>query len=93
MKEESFHTLGSPFTGGDRGGGGRLQSHRGECSNTGAEGKAERFPHRGSMPTSTHQVERLVSSPTGVGGGWELRLGIRWSDPREKTGVGCMNTA
>ena len=31
----------------------------------------ERFPHRGSVPTSTHQPERLVCSPTGVGGGWE----------------------
>ena len=28
-----------------------------------------------------------------VGGGWELRLGIRRSDPRERTGVGCVNTA
>ena len=25
------------------------------------------------------------------GRGWELRLGLR-SDPRERTGVGCMNT-
>ena len=71
----------------------KLQSHRGERSNRGAEGKAERFLHRRSMPTSTHQPERLVCSPAGVGGGWELRLGIRSSDPRERTGVGCVNTA
>ena len=31
--------------------------------------------HRGSVLTSTHQPERLVCSPTGVSGGWELRLG------------------
>ena len=64
-------------------------------SNTaiGAKGKAERFPHRGSVLTSTHQPERLVCSPPGAGGGWELRLGLRSSDPRERTGVGCVKTA
>ena len=74
--------------------GGKLQSHRGEFSNRGTEGNAERFPHRGWVPTSTHhQPERLVCSPAGAGGGWELRLGLRRSDPRERTGVGCVNTA
>ena len=76
-----------------RGGGGKLRSHGGERSNRGAEGKAERFLHRGWVPTSTHQPERLVCSPTGTGGGWELRLRHQRSDPRERTGVGCMNTA
>ena len=73
--------------------GGKLRSHRGECSNRGAEGKAERFPHRGSVPTSTHQPKRLVCSSDGADGGWELRLRLRRSDPRERTGVGCVNTA
>ena len=73
--------------------GGKLRSHGGECNNRGAEGKVERFPHRGSVPTSTHQPERLVCSPAGAGGGWELRHGLRRSDPRERTGVGCVNTA
>ena len=53
--------------------GGKLQSHREEC-NRGAEGKAERFPHRGWVLVSTHQPERLVCSPAGAGGSWELRL-------------------
>ena len=75
------------------GGGGELGSHGGECSNRGAEGKAERFLQRGSEPTSTHQPERLVCSPAGAGGGWELRLGLRRSDPRERIGVGSVNTA
>ena len=74
-------------------GGGKLQSHGGECSNKGAEGKVERFLHRGSVATSTHQPERLVCSPAGAGGGWELRLGLWRSDPRERTGAGCVNTA
>ena len=76
-----------------RGAEGKLQSHGGEHSNRDAEGKAERFPHRESVPTSTHQPERLVCSPAGAGLGWELRLGLRRSDPRERTGVGCVNTA
>ena len=79
--------------GGDCGGRrGELRSHGGERSNRGAEGKVERFPHRGSVPSSTHQPERLVCSPAGAGGGWELRLGLG-SDPRERTGVCCVNTA
>ena len=73
--------------------GGKLRSHGGERSHRGAEGKAERFPHRGLVPTSTHQPERLVCSPARTGGGWELRLGLRRSDPRERTGVGSVNTA
>ena len=72
--------------------GGKLRSHGGERSHRGAEGKVERFPHRGSVPTSTHQPKRLVCSPAGADGGWELRLGLR-SDPRERTGVGGVNTA
>ena len=74
------------------GGGGKLQSHGGENSHRGVEGKAERFPYRGSVLTRTHQPERLVCSPTGAGGGWELRLGLQ-SDRRERTGVGGVNTA
>ena len=72
--------------------GGKLQSCGGECGHRGVEGKAERFPHRGWAPSSTHQPERLVCSPAGACGGWELRFGIRL-DPRERTGVGSVNTA
>ena len=72
--------------------GGKLRSQGGERSNSGAEGKAERFPHRGSVLSNTHQPERLVCSAAGAGGGWELRLGLR-SDRRERTGVGGVNTA
>ena len=73
--------------------GGKLRSHEGEHSSRGAEGKSERSPHRGLVRTSTHQPERLVCSPAGTRGGWELRLWLRRSDPRERTGVGCVNTA
>ena len=94
MKEEKFPHTRKPLHWGRRGGGGgvggKLRSHGGEHSNRGAE---ERFPHRGSVLTITHQAERHVCSPAGAGGGWELRLGLRRSDPRERTGVGCVNTA
>ena len=71
---------------------GELWTHGGKRSHRGAEDKVERFPHRGSVLTSTHQPERLVCSTAGAGGGWELRLGLR-SDRRERTGGGCANTA
>ena len=45
------------------------------------------------MPTSTHQPETLVCSPAEAGRGWELRLGLRRSDAKERTGVGYVNTA
>ena len=94
MKEEKFPHTRKTLRWWKQGvGRGNLQSHGGGHSNRGVEGKAERFPHRGSVPTITHQPERVVCSPAGAGGGWELRLWFRKSDPREMTGVGCVNTA
>ena len=93
MKEERFPYTRQPLHWWRRGWGGKLQSHGGERSSRGREGKAERFLHRGAVPTSTHQPERLVCSTTEAGGGWELRLQFRSSDSRERTGVGCVNTA
>ena len=94
MKEEEFPHTRKPLHWQRRGvEGGKLQNHGGKRNNRGTEGKAEILPHKGSLPTSTHQPERLVCSPAGTGGGWELKLGLRRSDPRERTGVGCVNTA
>ena len=66
MKEQRFPHTRKPLRrrrlqvaglwGGSRG---ELRGHRGEHSNRGAKGKVERFPHRGSLPTSTHQPKRL----------------------------------
>ena len=52
----------APETGTSRG------YQRGSHSNRGTEGKTERFPHRDSAPSSTHQPERLICSPAGAGG-------------------------
>ena len=82
MKEESFPHTRKPLHGQRlRGAEGELRSHGGERSHRGAEGKAERFPHRGLAPSSTHQPERLVCSPTWAGGSWELRLGLQGRIP------------
>ena len=94
MKKKNFPHSRKPFTGGDRGWiGGKLWSHGGESSKRDADGKAERFPYRGSVLTSTHQPKRLVNSPARAGGGWELGLGLWRSDPMQRTEVGCVSTA
>ena len=96
MKEEKLPNTRKPIHWWRRESGwgeGKLWSHRGEHNNRGTEGKVERFPHRGLVLISNHQPERFACSPIRVGGGWELRLRLRSSDPRERTGVGCVNTA
>ena len=68
MKEEKFPHTRKPLHWRRQGGGGlrgKFQSHGGERSNWGEEGKAERFQHSGSVLTNTHQPERLVCSPAG----------------------------
>ena len=60
----------------------KLQSHEGESSNRGAEGKVERFTHRGLVMTSTHQRERVVCTPAGRGG-WGLGAEARAIARRE----------
>ena len=72
MKEEKFPHTTKPLHWRRWGVGreGQLQSHGGERSNRGAEGKAERVPQRGLVLTSTDQHERLLCSPEGkVGAG------------------------
>ena len=67
VKEEEFPHTKKPLHWWRQGwAGGKLWSHGGEHSHRGAEGKVERFLHRGSVPTSTHQPERLVCSPAGA---------------------------
>ena len=94
MKEKKFPHTRKPLHGRRWwvGGGEALEPRR-RAQQQGFRGKAEISPNRGSLPTSTHHPERLVCSPDGAGGGKELRLGLRSSDPRERTGVDCLNTA
>ena len=94
MKEEKFpHTRKRLYWQRPGVTGGKLRRHGGQHSNRGAEGKAKRSPHRGSvLPALTSPRGLSAHPPARTGGGWELRLGL-WSDPREKTGVGCVNKA
>ena len=59
---------------------GELRGRGGERSHRGAEGRAERLPHRESVPSSTHQPERLVCSltRTGWGLGAEAQASVGW---------------
>ena len=70
MKEEKFpHTVKPLHWQRREVVGWKFWSDGGECSRRGAEGKAERFLHRGSVPTSIYQPKRLVCSPARAGGG------------------------
>ena len=90
MKEETFpHTRkrGQGLTGGSFG-----ATEESAATGRGAERKVERIPHRGSVPTRTPQPETLVC-PLGWCRSWMQRLGLQRSDPRERTGIGCVKTA
>ena len=93
VKEEKFPHPGKPLQWGrQEGGHGGSFGATEESAATGVWRAKRKFPHRRSVPTSIHLPKRLVCSPAGVGGGWELRLGLQRSDPRERAGVGCVNT-
>ena len=79
MKKERFPHTRSPFAGRDCGWQrGEASEPRRRAQHRGAEGKAERFPHGGSAPSSTHQPERLVCSPAGAGGAGSRGSGFGW---------------
>ena len=71
MKDERFPHTRKPLHGWRWGwAGGKLQSHGGERSNRGAEGKAERFPHRGLVQPALTSLRGLSAYPlewVGVG--------------------------
>ena len=84
MKEEKFPHTRNPLHWQRWGWAGwKLWSHRGERSNRGAEGKVERFLHRGLELTSTHQPERFVCSPAGQDR-WGLGSEARTSEVRSQ---------
>ena len=83
VKEEQFPHTRTPS---DWWGCGGIFGASEQSTATGVWRAKQRFLHRGSVPISTHQPEILVCSPTGVGGSWELRLGLWRTDPRERKG-------
>ena len=96
-RRKSFHTLGSPFTGGDGGGGGCRGGGSFGATETTATG-GQRAKRRdsctevGCRPALT-SLRGLSAHPLGRG---ELGAEARASEEfrsRERTGVGCVNTA
>ena len=93
MKEERFPHTRSPFAGGDCGGRrGEASEPRRRAQPQGCGGQSGEIPAR-RLVAEQHSPAREACLLSRRGGrGWELRLGLR-SDPRERTGVGGVNTA
>ena len=93
MKEERFPHTRNPFAGGDCGVRRREASEpRRRAQRQGCGGQSGEIPAQ-RIGAAQHSPAREVCLLTRRGGrGWELRLGL-WSDRRERTGVGGVNTA
>ena len=94
MRREGFHTLGSPFAGGDCGWRrGAASKPQRRAQPQGCGGQSGETPTQRSG-ADQHSPAREFCLLTRRGGrGWELRLGLWRSDPRERTGAGGVNTA
>ena len=93
MKEERFPHTRKPLRGQ------RLRVAEGEASEPWRRAQQQGYGRQsGEIPAQRiaadqHSPAREACLLTRWGGwGWELRLGL-WSDRRERTGVGCVNTA
>ena len=85
MKEERFPHTRKPLCGQRLGvaEGGKIQSRGGERSNRGAEGKAERFPHRGWCRPALTSPRGLSAHPpgwTGLGADAQASVGSQGGD-------------
>ena len=96
MKEEKFPHTRKPLHWRRRGGG--LAGSFGATEESAATG-VQRAKQRDSStedrcrPALTSLRDLSAHLPAGAGVGWQLRLGLQRSDPRERTGVGCVNAA
>ena len=92
MKEERFPHTRKPFTGRDCGWQGVASEPWRRAQQQGCRGQSREIPAQriGAEQRSPAREACLLTRRGGRG--WELRLGL-WSDPRERTGVGCVNTA
>ena len=84
MKEEKFPHTRKPLHWWRRGWQGGSFGATEESAATGVR-RAKRRDSR-----TEERCQQALTSPGGRG--WELRLGLRRSDPRERTGVGVVNT-
>ena len=94
MKEERFPHTRSPFVGGDCGWQrGEASEPRRRAQQKGCGGQSREITAQRSGADQHSLAREACLLTQGAGGGWELRLGLRRSDPRERTRVGCVNTA
>ena len=93
VKEERCPHTRSPFAGGDCGWQrGEASEPRRRAQQQGCGGQSGEIPAR-RIGADQHSPAREACLLTHRGGrGWELRLGLRRSDPRERTGVGGVST-
>ena len=89
MKEEKFPHTRKPLHWRGWGTGGGGGSFRAMEESTAIE--MQRANWRDSCTEDRYQP--ALTSLRGLSAGCELKLGLRRSDPRERTGVGYMNTA
>ena len=94
MKEEKFPHPRKPLHWGRLGVGGGSFGAMEESAATGVQRTKWRDSRTEDwcQPALT-SLRGLSAHPPGRAGGWELRLRLRRADPRERTGVGCVNTA
>ena len=59
----------------------------------GCRGQSGEIPAQGIGADQHSPAREACLLPRRGGRGWELKLGPRRSDPRERTGVGGVNTA
>ena len=92
-RRKGFHTLGSPFAGGDCGWRRQEASEpRRRAQPQGWGGQSGEVPAQRICADHHSPAQEACLLSRRGGRGWELRLGLR-SDPRERTGVGSVNTA
>ena len=92
-RRKGFHTLEAPSraeTAGVRGG--EASEPRRRAQPQGCGGQSGEIPAQ-RIGANQHSPAWEACLLTCRGGGWELRLGLRRSDPRERTGVGGVSTA
>ena len=93
MKEERFPHTRSPFAGGNCGWQrGEASEPRRRAQPQGCGGQSGEIPTQRLGAEQHSPAQEACLLPRRGGRGWELRLGLR-SDPRERTRVGCENTA
>ena len=75
------------------GGRGEASEPRRRAQQQGCRGQSGEIPTQRCRPALISPRGLAAHPLAGTGGGWELRLRLRRSDPRERTGVGGVNTA